>query len=350
MAAEQPDSRATSRAGACTASSTTTTSASCGASSRRRPEPVRANADPAEDRRLLRRVHGRGGDRRAGIAPLQPDLARDRAAENQAGSRAARGDLHARAASGNMLFGSGAEQDARDATKMIAARLCRRPGPARPRLLRQGRREVRGDPGALRRARREALRAARRRRQRPHRQAKAVMRIETALAKASLTRVERRDPYKIYHRETLDRCSKIAPVVRLGRYFASAHLAPSRVAQRGASPRSSTSSTPGSRTSRWTISRPTCAGTLLAAAAPYLSKAFVDEDFAFYRAYLRGREGAAAALEELRRPGSIATSARRSGRNSSSASFRPRRRRKTVRHDAADRGRDEERASRRSTG
>jgi len=30
--------------------------------------------------------------------------------------------------------------------------------------------------------------------------AAAVMRIETALAKASLTRVERRDPYKVYHR------------------------------------------------------------------------------------------------------------------------------------------------------
>ena len=29
------------------------------------------------------------------------------------------------------------------------------------------------------------------------------MRIETALAKASLTQVERRDPYKIYHRKTL---------------------------------------------------------------------------------------------------------------------------------------------------
>src|SRR4029077_3226484 len=30
--------------------------------------------------------------------------------------------------------------------------------------------------------------------------AKTVMRIETALAKASLTRVEKRDPYKLFHK------------------------------------------------------------------------------------------------------------------------------------------------------
>ncbi len=34
------------------------------------------------------------------------------------------------------------------------------------------------------------------------REAQTVMAIETALAKASLTRVEQRDPYKLFHKMT----------------------------------------------------------------------------------------------------------------------------------------------------
>ena len=33
-------------------------------------------------------------------------------------------------------------------------------------------------------------------------EAATIMRFETELAKASLTRVERRDPYKLYHKMT----------------------------------------------------------------------------------------------------------------------------------------------------
>src|SRR5207253_2436803 len=38
-----------------------------------------------------------------------------------------------------------------------------------------------------------------------------VMRIETAIATLSQTRVERRDPYKIYHRVDRDGLAKLAP-------------------------------------------------------------------------------------------------------------------------------------------
>lgn len=41
--------------------------------------------------------------------------------------------------------------------------------------------------------------------------AKVVMKIETELAKASLSRTDRRDPHKIYHRINLDGLQKIAP-------------------------------------------------------------------------------------------------------------------------------------------
>ena len=50
--------------------------------------------------------------------------------------------------------------------------------------------------------------------------AATVMRIETALAKASLTRVERRDPYKQYHKMTVAELSARSPVVSWSDYLA----------------------------------------------------------------------------------------------------------------------------------
>ena len=114
-----------------------------------------------------------------------------------------------------------------------------------------------------------------------------MLRIETQLAKASLTRVEMRDPYKIYHRETLDSLRKMAPAFAWDRYFEATHLAPTpwlNVAE----PAFVTEL--NARLQKETLDdlKTYLRWTLLAATAPYLSKAFVDEDFAFNRAYLRG--------------------------------------------------------------
>ena len=49
--------------------------------------------------------------------------------------------------------------------------------------------------------------------------AAAVLRIETALAKASLTRVDRRDPHKVYHKMTLAELHALAPQIDWPRYF-----------------------------------------------------------------------------------------------------------------------------------
>ena len=49
--------------------------------------------------------------------------------------------------------------------------------------------------------------------------ADAIMRIETALAKASLTRVERRDPHKTYHPMTLAELSQVTPAIDWQNYF-----------------------------------------------------------------------------------------------------------------------------------
>src|SRR5580698_81898 len=50
--------------------------------------------------------------------------------------------------------------------------------------------------------------------------ADATLRIETALAKASLTRVQRRDPHNTYHRMTVEELGQIAPAFDWPRYFA----------------------------------------------------------------------------------------------------------------------------------
>jgi len=51
-------------------------------------------------------------------------------------------------------------------------------------------------------------------------QAATVLRIETALAKGHMTRVERRDPPKLYHKMTLAELEKLAPDFQWHTYFA----------------------------------------------------------------------------------------------------------------------------------
>jgi endothelin-converting enzyme/putative endopeptidase len=55
--------------------------------------------------------------------------------------------------------------------------------------------------------------------------ADAVMRIETALAKASLTRVDRRDPHKVYHKMTLAELHGLDPAIDWAAYFATQGVA-----------------------------------------------------------------------------------------------------------------------------
>jgi putative endopeptidase len=52
-------------------------------------------------------------------------------------------------------------------------------------------------------------------------QAKIVLRIETRMAKAAMTNVERRDPDKTYNKKTLAELSQLAPAIDWSAYFAS---------------------------------------------------------------------------------------------------------------------------------
>lgn len=117
--------------------------------------------------------------------------------------------------------------------------------------------------------------------------AATVMRLESDLAKASMTRVDRRDPYKLKHKMKVEELGALAPSFDWKAYFGEAQY-------------------PEFQTLN--VNTPDFfkeVNTLLAreplddwktylrfhvvdSASPYLSSKFVDENFNFYRKYLRG--------------------------------------------------------------
>ena len=116
--------------------------------------------------------------------------------------------------------------------------------------------------------------------------AKTVMTIETRLAEASMTRVEQRDSEKTYHRMDLTRLVALTPNFSWSAYFRQARVTPVavNVAQPGFFEAVSKEmrATPIARWKtylRWTA---------INAAAPSLSKAFVDADFDFFGKTLEG--------------------------------------------------------------
>jgi len=223
----------------------------------------------------------------SGSAPLTADLARLDAFTDKRALGAWVGELHARTASTSMLFAAAVEQDARDARRVIAALHAGGLGlPDRDYYVKDDAKSKATRERYLAHVAKmfELLGAA------PtaaHDDAAIVMRIETELAKASLTRVEQRDPYKIFHRQTLAQLQKLAPAFDWQAYFSAVGLDPQpwlNVAQpafiKELNARIEVESLADLKVYlRWT---------LVDASASYLSKSFVDEDFAFYSAYLRG--------------------------------------------------------------
>jgi putative endopeptidase len=114
-----------------------------------------------------------------------------------------------------------------------------------------------------------------------------VMRLETAMAKASLTRVERRDPHKLVHKMKVADLTQLSPNFDWVAYYREMQYpdfpilnvdAPEFIKELN---RLLTSESIDS----WkTYLRFHVAN----ASSPYLSQKFVDENFEFYRKYLRG--------------------------------------------------------------
>jgi endothelin-converting enzyme/putative endopeptidase len=118
-------------------------------------------------------------------------------------------------------------------------------------------------------------------------EAHTVMEIETALAKASLTRVEKRDPYKLFHKYTRAQLTALAPSVGWDEFLKVLGKPEVDVVN---------VSEPGfyKEVEALLKSRPLADWKtylrwhLAHAQAGYLSKAFVTATFEFYSRYLRG--------------------------------------------------------------
>ena len=141
-------------------------------------------------------------------------------------------------------------------------------------------------------------------------QAQTVMRIETALAKGSLTRVERRDPQKLYHKMTTQQLDALSPSFQWKTYFAKVGLSPVE-ALNVETPeffKTLNAELENEDLASW---KTYLRWHLVNANAPFLSSDFVNADFDFYGKTLQGAAGTRAAMEALRR-----LCGQRSGRSS----------------------------------
>ena len=117
--------------------------------------------------------------------------------------------------------------------------------------------------------------------------ASGVLALETSLAKASLTRVERRDPYKVTHKMLLASLQTLTPSVMWAELFRGNGATALRVVnvqqpelQKALEVQLATASLPVLQAYERVHA--------LTAAAPQLSQPWQDAQFAFYGTYLRG--------------------------------------------------------------
>lgn len=220
-----------------------------------------------------------------GLAPVKADLQRIDGLQSVQELPNLLADFHARMFTGGMLFNTGVQQDANDATKVITGVYAGGLGlPDRDYYLKdEPRSKETREKYAQHVARMFELAGS----TASQASAATVMRIETQLAKASLTRVEQRDPYNIYHRSTLAELQKETPQFDWQAYFAAAGFKPEPWLN-NAEPKflKAVNELLGKESLadlktylRWTV---------LDAQAEYLTKALSEQNFAFYSTYLRG--------------------------------------------------------------
>ena len=221
-----------------------------------------------------------------GDKPVQPELARIDALKTRPELLAALTRLHHESA-GSFFFGSGTDQDAIDSSVIIVRVGAGGLGlPDRDYYLKTDDKSVKireqyvayiqqllsltGEPAEKTKA-----------------DAAAILRIETALAKASLTRVERRDPHNTYHMMTLTELEKLAPSIDWPLYF-STQGAPGVTKLNVAQPAFLKAVEAELATEDIAALRGYLRFHLLTSAAPYLAHAFEQTNFDFYSKTLRG--------------------------------------------------------------
>ncbi|MFZ0731524.1 MAG: M13 family metallopeptidase [Candidatus Sulfotelmatobacter sp.] len=120
-------------------------------------------------------------------------------------------------------------------------------------------------------------------------EAQTIMRIETALAKGSMTRVQRRDPKSMDHKMASGDLEKLSPEFQWNAYFTKVGM-PSLSSLNVASPNFFKAMSEELNAASLDDWKTYLRWHLVHADAPFLSSAFVNENFAFYGKTLRGQQ------------------------------------------------------------
>src|ERR1051326_4299988 len=224
---------------------------------------------------------------KAGAAPLRPLLHDIDALTSKSQLAAFLAREHPRTYGSGWLFGFGSTQDYGDATQVIAEAEAGGLGmPDRDYYINDSAhsKELRAKYLAHVRA---MLELAGETKAKAKADAATVMRIETALAKASLSRVERRNPYNLNHKMTVAQLAKLTPSFNWQRYLhdsGAGNVKSLNVTQ----PKFYKAVEHVIEHEPLSALKTYLRWHAVHARAPYLSNAFVTEDFNFYRKTLRG--------------------------------------------------------------
>lgn len=225
----------------------------------------------------------------AGAMPLRKMLDEISALRSLNDVPALLGRIHLEASGGDSMFGFGANQDFADSSRVIAFAAAGGLGlPDRDYYVKDDAKsqetrarylvhvqkmfELLGDPAGAAKA-----------------EAATVMEIETALAKSSLTRVEKRDPHNLFHKFTRAQLMALTPSFRWAGYLAAIGL-PSLTEFNVTEPaffKQLDAQLKTRSVSDWKVY---LRWHLAHEKAQYLSSPFVQENFEFYSKYLRGVE------------------------------------------------------------